>query len=274
MNRVTIEPIRRFYALAAGLAAVAGFLLFPLAGETDRLFSWTIEPPLSAAFMGAAYWAALILLAWAARQREWALARTAMPAVATIAALLLVTTLIHLDKFDLDSLFGWFWLVVYCLVTPLLGWAIALQVRASGPVERGRNPLPTAVRALLAVLGVCLLGFGAALYAAPLDSASAWPWDLTPLTARAIASFLIGFGVAAGFAIWENDAVRLRGPAYGFAALAGLELLALAVYSDDVTASGAGVAAYVGFWAVSLGLGVAGLLLSPDRTERTASGSR
>jgi hypothetical protein len=274
MGRVTIDPIRRFYAVAAGLAAVAGFLLFPLAGETDRFFSWTIEPPLSAAFMGAAYWAALVLFAWAVQQREWALARTALPAVATIAVLLLATTLIHLDKFDLDSLFGWFWLVVYCLVTPLLAWAIARQVRASGPVERGLNPLPAVVRAALAVLCTCLLGFGAALYAAPLDVAPAWPWDLTPLTARAIASFLIGFGIAAGFAIWENDSVRLRGPAYAFTALAGLELLALAVYTDDVTASGAGVAAYVAFWVVSLALGVAGLLLSPASTERMAPGSR
>jgi len=71
------DPIRRFYAVAAGLAAIAGFLLFPLAGETDRFFSWTIEPPVTAAFLGAAYWAALVLLAWAARQRTWALARTA-----------------------------------------------------------------------------------------------------------------------------------------------------------------------------------------------------
>ena len=219
---VTIEPIRRFYALAAGLAAIAGFLLFPLAGETDRFFSWTIEPPLSAAFMGAAYWAALVLLAWAARQREWALARTAMPAVATIAALLLVTTLIHLDKFDLDSLFGWFWLVVYCLVTPLLAWAIRRRSRTTVPVERGRPP-PARRRSARCSRSsrACLLGFGVALYAAPLDVASAWPWDLTPLTARAIASFLIGFGVAAGFAIWENDAVRLRGPAYAFTTLAG-----------------------------------------------------
>jgi len=271
MHRVTTAPIRRFYAVAAGLAAIAGFLLFPLAEETDRFFSWTIEPPLTAAFLGAAYWAALVLLAWAATRERWADARTAMPAVAVIAALLLVTTLIHLDKFDLDSLFGWFWLVVYCLVTPLLVWTIAQQVRAAEPVERGLHPPPAAVRAVLAVAGLVLVGYGAALYAAPLDVA--WPWELTPLTGRAIASFLIGFGVAAGFALWENDLSRLRGSAYAFATLALLELLALAVFNEDVTASAAEVAAYVAFWAVSLGLGVAGARLS-SKTERIASGSR
>ena len=271
---MTIGPIRRFYLVAAVLAAIAGFLLFPLAGETDRFFSWTIEPPLSAAFLGAAYWAAFVLLAWAARQREWAVARTAMPAVATIAALLLATTLIHLAKFDLDSLFGWFWLVVYCVVTPLLAWSVNRQVRVVGAVQRGLDPLPDAVRAILAAVGLALLGYGLALFLAPADAASAWPWDLTPLTARAIASFLIGFAVAAGYAIWENDLRRLRGPAFAFAALAALELLALAVYSDDLTASAAGVAGYVAFWGLSLGLGLAGAALSSASTNRAASGSR
>jgi hypothetical protein len=272
MPPVTIAPIRRFYAVAAGLAAIAGFLLFPLAAETDRFFSWTIEPPITAAFMGAAYWAALVLLAWAARRREWAEARTAMPPVAAIAALLLLTTLIHLDKFDLDSLFGWFWLVVYCLVTPLLAFLVTRQVRAAGPVERGLEPLAPVIRGVLIVLGVALLGYGIALYAAPLDVS--WPWPLTPLTGRAVASFLIGFGVAAGFALWENDTRRLSGPAYAYATLAALELLALAVFNDDVTASGSGVAAYVAFWVASLGLGVAGSFLSARTAGRNAAASR
>ena len=272
---MTIEPIRRFYAAAAALAAVAGFLLLPLAGETDRFFSWTIEPPLTAAFLGAAYWAALVLLAWGARQREWAFARTAMPAVAAIAALLLATTLIHLDKFDLDSLFGWFWLVVYCLVTPLLAWALVRQARAAGPVERGLYPLPVPVRSVLAGACLVLLGFGLALFAAPADAVSLWPWDLTPLTARAIGSFLIGFAVAGASALWEDDSRRLGGAAWAYATLAALELLALALFNDDLTAGAAGVAAYVAFWVGSLALGVAGVrLASANSAGRIASGSR
>jgi hypothetical protein len=198
-----------------------------------------------------------------------------MPAVAAIALLLLATTLIHLDKFDLDSLFGWFWLAVYCLVTPLLTWAIAQQVRATEPVSRGLHPLPAPVRAALAVGCITFLGLGIALYAAPADAASAWPWPLTPLTARAIASFLIGFGVAAAFALWENDSKRLRGAAYAVTALAALELLALVVFSDDVTAGAAGVTAYAAFWVASLALGFAGARLASEKSAaRMASGSR
>ena len=74
------------------LCSVAGILLFVLATETDRFFSWTIEPPLTAAFLGAAYWAACVLLAWAARESTWERARAVLPPVFIIAVLLLVAT--------------------------------------------------------------------------------------------------------------------------------------------------------------------------------------
>ena len=48
--------------LFAALALSAGFLLFVLADQTDETFSWTIKPPLTAAFLGASYWAAFVLL--------------------------------------------------------------------------------------------------------------------------------------------------------------------------------------------------------------------
>jgi hypothetical protein len=53
--------LRWFFGVSAVLAAVAGFQLFVGATETDRFFSWTIDPPLTAAFLGAAYWAAMVL---------------------------------------------------------------------------------------------------------------------------------------------------------------------------------------------------------------------
>ena len=70
-----------------------------------------IVPPLTAATLGAFYWAAFVLILSAARSRTWARARPAVYPVAVIALLLLVITLIHLDRFDLNSLFGVFWLL-------------------------------------------------------------------------------------------------------------------------------------------------------------------
>lgn len=268
---MTSPGITRFYAAAAVLAVIAGVLLFPLATETDRFFSWTIEPPVTAAFLGAAYWAAALLLGWAARRREWASARTALPPVATIAVLLLVTTLIHLDRFDLDSIFGWFWLVVYVCVTPLLAWLVWRQLRDAEPVARGLHPFPGVLRLLLAAQAVILLASGAALLVAPVDAAEIWPWVLTPLTARAVGSFLVGFGVAAAFALWENDIVRLRGVAWAWCALGALELVVAATRSAELDGGSGAVAAYLVFWSLSAAGGAAGVVLASRAKSALAS---
>ena len=58
-------------------------------------------------------------------------ARPVVLPVCVIAVLLLVATLVHLDKFDLDTLFGWFWLIAYIArCRPLLA------VRAVAPAAR------------------------------------------------------------------------------------------------------------------------------------------
>jgi hypothetical protein len=249
--------LRWFFGVAAVLAAIAGTELFVGAAETDRFFSWTIDPPLTAAFMGAAYWAAMVLLAWAARQQSWARARTALPPVFTIAVLLLVATIIHLDRFHHD-LFGRFWEAVYLLVVPLLAYLIWSDLRLLGPAWRGDRPLPGWLRAALGIQAAVMLGIGVALFVAPVGAASLWPWALTPLTGRAVGAFLVGFGVAAAFAAAENEIDRLQGAAFAYATLGALELAAAALHGGDFTAPTLGVAAYVAFCGSVLAVGVYG----------------
>jgi hypothetical protein len=255
----TSTGLRTFFGVSAALAVIAGIELFVGAGDTDRFFSWTIEPPLTAAFLGAAYWAACVLLAWAARQQDWPRARTALPPVLTIAVLLLVATLIHLDRFHHD-LYGRFWLVVYVIVVPLLVCLIWAQPKGP-PIEvPAVLRLPGWLRAALAVQGAALIAFGVLLFAAPVAFASIWPWPLTPLTGRAVGAFLCGFGVAVAFALWENDLDRLHGSALAWAALGALELLAVAIHAGDLDASGPATALYVAFFASVLGVGAYGAI--------------
>src|SRR5918996_153068 len=245
---MVIPGLRWFFGVAAALALIAGVLLFVLASETDRFFSWTIEPPATAAFLGAAYWAACVLLGWAAAQQSWERARSTIPPVFAIAVLLLVATLIRLDKFDLDSVFGWFWLVVYIAVPPLLVVLVVRQHRAAGPVPPGAEGLALGARALLVAQATVMLALGGALFVAPTSADALWPWALTPLTAEAIGAFLVGFGIAAAGALWEDDLDRLEGSALAYATLGLLELAALAIHSDDLTSSGLGTALYAALW--------------------------
>jgi hypothetical protein len=74
--------------LAAGaLVFLAGFQLFILTGQTDLYFAWTIQPPLTAAFLGAGYFPSFLLEVLAAREREWARTRIAVPAIFTFTTL-------------------------------------------------------------------------------------------------------------------------------------------------------------------------------------------
>jgi len=170
------RELRAVLWVFAALALVAGFLLFGLAKETDRFFSWTIQPPLTAAFMGAAYWAAFVLIGWAARTATWEQARPVLVPVTTIAVLLLVATLIHLDKFDFDSIFGWFWTIVYCSVPPLLVLLVWMQSRRPAAPQPPGRPVPAPLRAVLVGQGLVMGVIGAVMYVAPSTADDLWPW--------------------------------------------------------------------------------------------------
>jgi peptidoglycan/LPS O-acetylase OafA/YrhL len=255
--RPLTPALRALLAGFAGLALIAGFLLFPLAEETDRFFSWTIQPPLTAAFLGAAYWAAFILIGWSARRATWEEVVPTIVPVTVIAVLLLAATLIHLDKFDMDSLFGWFWLAVYCAVPLALAFLIRQQLavprQAGGP---GATAVPALLRVTLGGQAVVMVGLGIALWASPSSADTIWPWPLTPLTARAVGAFLIGFAAAAAFAALDNRIERLRGAAYAYATLGVLELLAALIFGEHFDDGESAI--YVLFAASVLLVGLAG----------------
>ncbi len=257
--RPTTPLLRLVFQVFAALALIAGGLLFIGATRTDAWFSWTIEPPLTAATLGAFYWAAFVLILTAARSESWAEARPAVYPVALIAVLLLIVTLVHLDRFDLDSLFGVFWLTAYVLVPPLLAWALVDELRRPGDVPRRTRRLPGAVRATLVVEGLAMLAAGALLLIAPGAAEDVWPWALSPLTSRAIGSFMVGIGLAALIAARDDDPINFRGAALAYIALGLLELIALLVHRSDLGDSGLATAVYVAFWSVVTLTGAYGL---------------
>lgn len=249
MRPVTLR-LRVILEVFAGLALIAGGLLFLGATGTDAWWSWTISPPLTAATLGAFYWAAFILILHAARAPTWADARPAVYPVAVIAVLLLLITLIHLDRFDLDSIFGVFWVVAYALVPPLLAWALAGQRVADGEEPRGVRGLPTVLRRALMVEGIVMLGAGLLLLVAPAAADEIWPWALSPLTSRAIGAFLLGIGLVALLAVRDDDPVSFRGAALAYTALGLLELLALNLHIPDLGDRPVATTLYAVFWVV------------------------
>ena len=200
--------MRRLLFTAAVLVLLAGIQLFVFTGRTDRFFAWTIASPLSAAFLGAGYWAAVAIEALAGRQRLWANARIAVPAVFVFTVLTLAATLTHLGQLHLGAGFAAgtqmvavAWIVIYVAVPALMLVLLAVQARTPGADPPRAAGLPGWLYVLLAAQAAVLLGLGIALFAAPGAAAPLWPWQLTPMMAQAIGAWLIALGVAAGHAL-------------------------------------------------------------------------
>lgn len=97
------KNIRILLLIASLLVFIIGIALYLLPEQTDTYFAWTINPPLTAAFLGAGYWASFILELLSAREKSWVRARLAVPSVIAFTFLTLIVTLIHLDRFHLSS---------------------------------------------------------------------------------------------------------------------------------------------------------------------------
>jgi hypothetical protein len=257
------RELRLLFVAFAALAAGAFALLFALSNETEEWFSWTINPPLTAAFLGASYFAALLLFAWTARFGDWRSAQATLVPVSVIAVGLLVATIVHEDRFHHD-LFGWFWKAAYLLAPVAIAVAVARRLRLpvgqrEPSTDRPRSPLPSALRAALVVQGLVMLALGAYLFAAPGSADDLWPWALTPLTARAIGAFVAGFGASALHAVVANDLRSFEGAALAYGALGLLQLLALALHAGDLTGGDGDTWLYAVFLVSVAGAGLAGL---------------
>jgi hypothetical protein len=235
----TTREIRWLLLVASALVLAIGTPLVLLPSETDTFFSWTVNPPLTAAFLGGAYVASFFLEYPSSKRTRWADARSALPAVLAFTALTLVVTVVHVDKFHFGSesslltqLITWAWLAVYVVVPVIMLALLLLQLRMPGVDPPRRRPLPSWSRTFLIAQAAIALPLGVALLIAPLTVApEIWPWSLSALTGRAIGAWLIGLGISTAQSAWENDLIRVRPAMASYAVFGTLQLIALARYA-------------------------------------------
>jgi hypothetical protein len=96
---------------------------------------------------------------------------------------------------------------------------------ARSELRRSRRRAPLLGGGALLDQGVLLFGLGAALYLVPSVQSVLWPWPLTPLTARAVAAWLVAFGLGAVLASRANDLRRMEISAWSYGLMAVLELV-------------------------------------------------
>ncbi len=273
MIKLLSAAMRRLLLLASVLVFLAGFQLFILTEYTDSYFAWTIQPPFTAAFLGAGYFSSFMLEFLASREKDWAKARIAVPAIFVFTTLTLVATILHADRFHFSSpnMFArsaaWFWLAIYSLVPPAMLGIWIRQQRMPGE-DPNRTPLPSLIRIVLAAQSILMLALGIGLFLAPNPIASYWPWKLTALTSRAVGAWLLGIGVFAFHAVAENDRLRIKAGLASYFALGLLQLIALLRYPTNIDWARPAAWYYVTFVISVLFIGLYAL---PNLTRRSKS---
>jgi UPF0716 family protein affecting phage T7 exclusion len=260
-----LRPTRALLVVFGVLTLLAVAALFVRPDTTDRFFAWTIKPPITAAFYGAAYLAGCTLVVLSLRADAWVHARAGVVTIFVFTVLSLAATLTHIDKFHLNAsepvarAAAWFWLAVYIVVPVVLVGMIALQARTPGTHPERLHRLPRPLAAALAVEGAVLFAIGVVLFAKP--GLLTWPWLLTPLTSRVVGAWLTSFGVAAGLAVYEGDLARLRAPSLGYLVFGVAEIAVLVRYAGSISWRGV-TWVYLSFLVLVVLTAAAGVLLT------------
>ena len=237
--KTTTKAQQLILYIASGLVLTMGIILYVLSDYTETYFAWTIGIPLTAAFLGAGYLASFLLEFLAARELIWSRGRIAVPAVLLFTSLTFIISLIHLDKFHLDSnssltlSITWAWLLVYAFVPIIMSGILIQQIRVKGINPANLNmSLPLWFRLVMGTQAVIMLVLGLGLLLIPEFFAPLWAWNLTPLTGRAIGAWFVGLGVAATQSIIENNWLRLRPAMIAYMFYGFLQMLNLLRYPD------------------------------------------
>ena len=197
-----ILPATRWTFLLFALILIAAVLV--IWGTPDRTadrWAWTIQPDMTPIFMGSVYAAGAVVFIRLFLAEEWHPYGVVLIGAIVLTTLLLAATLIHFDRFNHGdgplpadiAFYGW--VGIYALAP---AWTAFLWLRNRGadPGTRAGDPLvPRAAKGGATALGVVAVALAALLWLWPEGAAAdAWPWPLSPLTARVIGAYLATIG--------------------------------------------------------------------------------
>jgi hypothetical protein len=192
-----ILPITRVVAaLIVPFLVVAFSILYLWPDQTGRLFAWAIHPAMSALLMGAGYIAGAYFFVRALFAKRWHHIAVGFLPVASFAALLMITTLLHWDRFNHGHLAFIIWVALYA-TTPMIVFALWLLNRPHDPGTPDADDalMSARVRLIMVSIGALILLTGALLFLQPALFIPLWPWALTIPTARALGAWFVLPGV-------------------------------------------------------------------------------
>ena len=207
MSRTNLDtpirvPLRVWMAVEVffGLAAISTIFLRPQ--DTATSFAWPIQPEVMAASLGAFYLASALVFVLPLFATNWQQVRVMILPTAAFSTAMLVTTVLHWDKFSVGTFPFVVWLASYLLPPPIF---VGLYVWHQREV-----PIIAWARTLFRVNGLALTGVALIGLAVPTVLGAIAPWPMTPLTARALCGWLLAVGLLQVSMAWEGDWRRAR----------------------------------------------------------------
>lgn len=190
-----------FFVFAVILVS-AVIILWGTPGETPDRWAWTIRPDMTPIFMGSVYAAGAYVFFRLFASPVWHPFAAVLLGAIALTALLMVTTLVHLDRFNdgdgpLPAVIVFYgWVGIYALAPFWIALLYALN-RGADPGDTGdeASQVPGRVRSGAAALGAAAAVTSAFFLVWPDFMIDVWPWELTPLTARVLASYVATIAV-------------------------------------------------------------------------------
>ena len=202
-DRVLPET-RRSSLIVFFILVPATAILWVAPARTGDLWAWTIRPELTPIFLGSGYGAGAYFFWRTYRAERWHPSSPGVLGASVFAGLMLIATGIHWDRFNhgdaptLAAIAFYAWTIVY-IASPFAVFAIWWRNEATDPRRPapGDPHVPAGARLVAHAFAAGALVAGGLSFVVPEIAIHLWPWQLTPLTARIIASLTVQVGVGA-----------------------------------------------------------------------------
>jgi hypothetical protein len=249
--------MKLIYLFVVANAYAGAFSLIFYPGSTDSLFFWKITPNINAVLFGALYLVAGSVVLLAVIRGSYELARYLTPMIIPFSCLLLLATLLHLDKFT-PGIKLYYWVVVY-IVAPTATIFFYWQFERAGASRQVKSSeVKPLARWFAVALGALLAIYVLTSFLLPDVIVNFWPWLLTPLLAQAFGAWLAALAGGLLWFGWERDWKRLQPLAYLMTLIPIATLAVIAFDQADLKTTGVNLFIFV---AALIGLGLCGVLI-------------
>lgn len=234
-----VLPLTRWVArIIIPFLAAAFLVLYGVPTRTTEFFAWTIRPEMTPIVMGAGYGAGVYFFYRVSTADAWHTVAPVFLGITTFTWAMAIATVLHWENFNHAHHTFFLWVVLYA-VTPLLVPAVWAINRRTDPREPTPDEarLPRVVRVIGGSLAVVVTVSAVVLFVVPELMIGAWPWTVSPLTARVLAGWFALFGVVNGAIAldprWSASRIPFQSQLLGF----GLVLIGVARYWDNFDTS-------------------------------------